>query len=153
MMAYTAALERRGFPVRMGDSGKLIIHKDTPAHLVRQIREHRDEIVAELLGEGTRAQTLDPRPDLADDHAQWLRLLLAAWGSPLFGPLHGFRCCGARLRKSITGMHITYDPTQPGFANQAEFNAACKEWLMPDSTFTGRLDAELTRLMHGLEAA
>ena len=40
----------------------------------------------------------DPRPDLAEDHALWTRLLAVAGDGELAWTLHGFRCLGRRLR-------------------------------------------------------
>jgi hypothetical protein len=53
----------------------------------------------------------DPRPDLVEDSKQWEQLLglcLAledrAEARRLYGSLHGFRCCGARLISSTSGL-------------------------------------------------
>src|SRR5690606_13770921 len=46
-----------------------------------------------------KATDLDPRPDLAEDHRQWVAVLSMAWhrDRDLWGLLHGLRCGGARL--------------------------------------------------------
>src|SRR5690625_2175302 len=48
-----------------------------------------------------RRYDLDPRPDLAEDHRQWVVVLAIAWykDRQLHGDLHGFRCAGARLER------------------------------------------------------
>ncbi|GEA17767.1 hypothetical protein [Moorella sp. E306M] len=53
----------------------------------------------------------DPRPDLAEDHELWIRVLTEAYwycqGDPkleqLYSTLHGIRCGGARVQEMPTG--------------------------------------------------
>lgn len=53
----------------------------------------------------------DPRPDLAEDHELWIRILTEAYwycqGMPsleqLYGSLHGLRCGGARVQETQAG--------------------------------------------------
>jgi|SRR5690606_8310573 len=60
--------------------------------------------------------TVDPRPDLTEDHEAWNRLLQLALdkhGEDLAGVLHGFRCGGTRLRQGKRGyvLRPDIDPT------------------------------------------
>jgi len=59
---------------------------------------------------------MDPRPDLIRDSASWARLLALAWRDcpPLWGPLHGLRCLGARLSLGAHGYKIS--SADPGYA-------------------------------------
>lgn len=56
---------------------------------------------------------LDPRPDLVEDHRDWMVVLaVALYNDPqLHGLLHGLRCCGARLelRQSSKGPFYKID--------------------------------------------
>lgn len=56
---------------------------------------------------------LDPRPDLVEDHRDWMAVLAVAEleDSHLYGVLHGLRCGGARLelRRSARGQHYRID--------------------------------------------
>lgn len=59
--------------------------------------------------------SIDPRPDLKEDHLLWTRLLDQANGldEELAGVLHGLRCGGTRIRK-VKGRYILrpdLDPT------------------------------------------
>lgn len=61
--------------------------------------------------------TTDPRPDLAEDHDLWQRLLPLAYEEDgeathgAFGALHGLRCCGGRLLpKEGGGYKLAGDP-------------------------------------------
>lgn len=88
--------------------------------------------------------TVDPRPDLADDTGDWQRLLGAAYivAPELWGALHGFRCCGARLSPNTAdrGKRITPGDWDRGIIDYRE---AARKWLEP---FAG----ELKKLMRNL---
>jgi hypothetical protein len=75
---------------------------------------------------------MDPRPDLADDTAQWERLLERArqesW--PLYGILHGLRACGARLHRGRTTWMIV--STLPEYARD-------RQWLIAYQALVTRL--------------
>ncbi len=75
----------------------------------------------------------DPRwHDLPEDAHLWLGLLAAArvldGDAPhgLFGALHGFRCLGARLQNSHTGLRL-----RPGEISKDEYLALRAEYLLP----------------------
>lgn len=71
----------------------------------------------------------DPRPDLADDSALWTRLLRRAESvdENLAGTLHGFRCCGARLERAVTGYRIARG--SEWWADGAAFRADYAKWI------------------------
>jgi hypothetical protein len=86
---------------------------------------------------------IDPRPDLIEDSGRWGSLLLAAQNTDLYGPLHGFRCVGARIRKDAGGgLQICYDPEREGFDGQADFDEQYREWLEPHRQELERLGVE-----------
>jgi len=76
---------------------------------------------------------LDPRPDLAEDHRDWMAVLAVAEleDPKLYGLLHGLRCGGARLelRRSARGQHyrIDYKPLL-GTWDEQELRS---RWLEP----------------------
>ena len=76
---------------------------------------------------------LDPRPDLVEDHRDWMAVLAVAEleDSHLYGVLHGLRCGGARLelRRSARGQHyrIDYKPLL-GTWDEQELRS---RWLEP----------------------
>ena len=76
----------------------------------------------------------DPRPDLAEDSALWVRFLeLAEKQDPMLaGTLHGFRCLGTRLRQGRSGyvLRPEIDPIR-GWLSQAEYEKERDKWLMP----------------------
>lgn len=98
-------------------------------------------------------RTGDPRPDLIKDTSAWQKLLRIAnlQRSSIAGILHGFRCCGAMLRRDVSGWHIVYEPEQStGFLDQADFKEQYKRWLMPAGDINTRRDAELTSLLRAM---
>lgn len=78
---------------------------------------------------GKVAEVFDPRPDLEDDAIEWGNLLERAKDSPLYGPLHGFRCFGTRLERRGVGWALVYNPSRDGWKDQAEFEAHYSLWL------------------------
>jgi hypothetical protein len=76
----------------------------------------------------------DPRYDLAEDSARWVRFLeLAEKQDPMLaGTLHGFRCQGTRLRLGRSGyvLRPEIDPIR-GWLSQAEYERERDKWLMP----------------------
>lgn len=91
--------------------------------------------------------SLDPRPDLAEDHRDWLAVLvMCRHDKQLFGLLHGLRCGGARLevREGKRGPHyrLDYEP----LLDTWDKDALLREWLEPNR---GRIKAALER---GLQA-
>lgn len=76
----------------------------------------------------------DPRPDLVDDHMQWIAVLSIAWyrNRQLWGLLHGFRCGGSTLvtKTSPSGeiaFHLDYSPLLETWDKDELKN----RWLMP----------------------
>ena len=99
---------------------------------------------------GSRVENiLDPRPELYDDSELWNRLLVqSACNMPLVNTaLHGFRCLGARLRRSATGYHLTYDPDVEGFTDQADFDEQYRRWIMPNDDFMSRAESDIPALL------
>lgn len=74
-------------------------------------------------------KTRDPRPDLTDDHKPWEELLTIAKDDKLYGPLHGFRCYGARLMSVVGVWNIVYDKSREGFESQREFDSQYSLYL------------------------
>ena len=97
-------------------------------------------------------QLLDPRPDLTEDHRDWVAVLAAAWqDSELHGLLHGLRCGGARLerRQGARGAYyrIDYSP----LLSYWDEDVLRRDWLEP---MRGRIKAVLDaglRLRHEVE--
>ena len=76
-------------------------------------------------------ENLDPRPDLGDDTHLWRRLLELAQVDEydphgLYGVLHGFRSCGARLERTAGG-NLRLTAGELG----SEYRALRDEWLVP----------------------
>src|SRR5690606_22170461 len=99
-----------------------------------------------------RPVDLDPRPDLEEDHRDWVAVLAAAWqDSELHGLLHGLRCGGARLerRQGARGAYyrIDYSP----LLSYWDEDVLRRDWLEP---MRGRIKAVLDaglRLRHEVE--
>lgn len=94
--------------------------------------------------------TDDPRADdLPDDSEPWKNLLQAAQShnSPLLYVLHGFRCMGARLRRTVSCWQIYYDADASGFANEAEFNSEYRKWFNPGDDLLSRADSEINKIL------
>ena len=76
----------------------------------------------------------DPRPDLAEDSALWVRFLDLAGekDKQLAGTLHGFRCQGTRIVQGKKGYLLRpgLDPTK-GWKNRQEYEKERDKWLMP----------------------
>ncbi len=96
---------------------------------------------------------LDPRPDLEEDHRDWVAVLAKAWqdvdaqgNRPTWGLLHGLRCGGARLevRQGKRGPHyrLDYEP----LLDTWDKDELLREWLEPNRD---RIKAALER---GLQA-
>lgn len=112
-MKYLNALEKRGYTVTLSASGGLIIPKAMPASLRAQVIQAKPTIIAELLSLESPAPTVresptvaDPRPDLSADSCLWVKLLTLAGESDIGGTLHGFRCAGTQLRRTVTGWSL-----------------------------------------------
>lgn len=88
----------------MGRLTKLVAREAAPAE------EHRPEpAAAEDRKRLRQRQLLDPRPDLTEDHRDWVAVLAAArQDSELHGLLHGLRCGGARLEVRVTSQGRPY---------------------------------------------
>lgn len=107
---------------------------------------------ADVAGANPRPVDLDPRPDLEEDHRDWVAVLAAAWqDSELHGLLHGLRCGGARLerRQGARGAYyrIDYSPLLPYW----DEDVLRRDWLEP---MRGRIKAVLDaglRLRHEVE--
>ena len=71
----------------------------------------------------------DPRPDLAEDSAQWRRLLRLAWerdgeeAAGVYGVLLGVRCMGARLESGRIRPPVDMD--------ESEWSADRERYLVP----------------------
>lgn len=76
----------------------------------------------------------DPRPDLAEDSALWVRFLELAGekDKQLAWTLHGFRCQGTRIVQGKKGylLRPELDPTK-GWKNRQEYEKERDRWLMP----------------------
>lgn len=107
---------------------------------------------ADVAGAKPRPVDLDPRPDLEEDHRDWVAVLAAAWqDSELHGLLHGLRCGGARLerRQGARGAYyrIDYSP----LLSYWDEDVLRRDWLEP---MRGRIKAVLDaglRLRHEVE--
>lgn len=82
-----------------------------------------------------RRTDLDPRPDLTEDHEDWVAVLAIAWHKDkrVHGLLHGLRCGGARLERlrSRTGgefFKLDYKPLLETW-NEDEL---LEQWLKPN---------------------
>ncbi len=115
------------------DAGRL--HVDHPQgaltpDIQAEIRRHKREIEARiLLGD-------DPRPDLGEDSALWVRLMSLAYVADpeLAGSLHGMRCCGTRLQRTPCGivMQPDIDPSgRDGWPSIDAYRKARERWLIP----------------------
>src|SRR5690606_1574280 len=90
---------------------------------------------------------MDPRPDLEEDHRDWLAVLvMCQHDKQLFGLLHGLRCGGARLevRQGKRGPYyrLDYEPLLDAW----DEDELLREWLKPNRD---RIKAALDR---GLQA-
>lgn len=93
------------------------------------------ETVIEVLGTAPEPRPMtDPRPDLAEDSALWVRFLELAGekDKQLAWTLHGFRCQGTRLRQGRSGyvLRPELDPTK-GWTSRQEYEKERDRWLMP----------------------
>ncbi len=116
--AHGATLSLDGEHICVQLSGRVL-----PAALRDAILEQREALV-ELL-----AFRADPRPDLAEDHTLWVRLLAMAERLPeddLARALRALRCGGARLVASDGKVRL-----MPGDLSPAEYTAARAEQLAP----------------------
>jgi len=87
---------------------------------------------------GAKSADFDPRPDLVEDHRDWMAVLAQAWQEvdaqgrrPVWGLLHGLRCGGARLevREGARGAYYRIDYTPLlGWWDEAELR---RRWLEP----------------------
>ena len=93
---------------------------------------------ADVAGAKPRPVDLDPRPDLEEDHRDWVAVLAQAWqevdaqgNRHLWGLLHGLRCGGARLevREGARGAYYRIDYTPLlGWWDEGELR---RRWLEP----------------------
>src|SRR5690606_22646860 len=98
-----------------------------------------------------RPVDLDPRPDLEEDHRDWVAVLAQAWqevdaqgNRPVWGLLHGLRCGGARLevREGARGAYYRIDYTPLlGWWDEGELR---QRWLEP---YRDRIKAVLQRAL------
>jgi len=102
-----------------------------------------------------KATDLDPRPDLAEDHRQWVAVLSMAWhrDRDLWGLLHGLRCGGARLetKRASDGremFRLDYRPLLDVWSEK-ELRS---QWLEPYREAMKRLFADAPELMQSVEA-
>ncbi len=76
----------------------------------------------------------DPRPDLVEDSALWVRFLELAGekDKQLAGTLHGFRCQGTRIVLGRSGyvLRPELDP-EKGWNSQQEYERMREKWLKP----------------------
>ena len=95
------------------------------------------------------AYLLDPRPDLAEDHHLWTRLLGAAYHydgeapAGLFGALHGLRCHGCRLSRDAQRLRLA-----AGEAGEA-YPALRDRWLTGENKRLGGVLARLLAVLAG----
>lgn len=100
--------------------------------------------------------TFDPRPELTSDSELWKKLLLLAFNqkSSLLGALHGFRCCGCRIKRFVTGYALSYDPDLNDYwPDKQAFDADIKLWLRSEDDVVSRSKSELTELLKLLSTA
>lgn len=80
-------------------------------------------------------KSTDPRPDLAYDSKDWVRLLkLAKKMDPeLAGILHGFRCGGLRLHRGGRGWALRpdFDPKTSIWESRTDYETDRDKWLIP----------------------
>ena len=90
----------------------------------------------------------DPRPDLKEDSALWVKFLTAAWNpdnSDLYFTLHGFRCNSLRLVRGSQGYVLRPEfDERSGFSDEQDYREARDKYLVPHS-------GEIGRLLRGLE--
>lgn len=133
-----AAVERVGANVRVSP----LEGKAPPRDLLARAKAEKAEIWYELRREH---MTADPRPDLAQDHYLWMRLLNMVYVKDglvvdgLTGALHGLRCCGAVLIRGEDG----YLRLAPGEIAAAEYATLRTQYLVPHA-------AELVALLKAL---
>lgn len=174
---YLSSLAELGIQARLSRAGKINLAPTelVTSHIIRVVDEHRAEIKEEISRwaqererstdqlRGTVPAAApkkltdprpDPRPDLESDSALWVRLLATAetLDPNLAGALHGFRCCGARLRRSATGWHVVYAP-ESDWPDEAAFCADRVRWLQPDQTYIGLRDSPMTKALAKLLGA
>lgn len=80
-----------------------------------------------------KATDLDPRPDLAEDHRDWLAVLvMCRHDKQLFGLLHGLRCGGTRLevREGKRGPYYRLDYS--ALLEEWSEDELRREWLEPN---------------------
>jgi hypothetical protein len=88
----------------------------------------------------------DPRPDLAKDSADWLRLIRLAFQrdgtdpAGVFDALFGIRCCGARLERASGKWRIKPPPDQ---LSPGEWEELRTSWLVPHQKAIAELLAAL----------
>lgn len=174
MGRYLKALEKRGIRVLVVN-GAVKFKGDVPDSLKPQLLTNIDTILAELRAEsqtpdpGRRttdpdpapaapllaavrakrdaACVEDPRPDLAEDSAQWDQLLRAAAKFPdLAGALHGFRCVGARIRRIATGWAV-FRGDDGWWVDEAEFSADYAKWIIGGTDAVARGNSPMAGLL------
>jgi len=114
---YLDSLRKRGFPVKIGPTGGLVLSKDMPAEIKEVCRQNRRTILTELrsnipMPTWTR-ESGDPRDDLTTDHELWNRLLRIIVRLDIYPLVHFMRCMGAALTRSVSGWRIVSGEMNP----------------------------------------
>ena len=100
-----------------------------------------------MANQGVDWWQFDPRPDIADDHELWSKLLMnarALYGNDphgLYGALHGLRCLGACL--TLQGDVLRLSGGDIG----AEYPKLRETWLVPHAEQLRRLLKDLGALL------
>lgn len=97
---------------------------------------------------GAKSADFDPRPDLVEDHRDWMAVLAAAQqdDKELFGLLHGLRCGGARLEVRVTSQGRPYYKLDySALLSVWKEDELRRRWLEP---MRARIKAALDRGLH-----
>lgn len=127
-------------------------HKHLVSYTLKELKQLRFATTNELqmfhkikkLYGGRIQPSLDPKPNYENDSEAWEQLLTAANETRLYGPLHGFRCYGAKLEKQTLGWQIVYCSAREGFKDQQDFDEHYTLWLSGHK-------AELKKLLDKIE--
>jgi len=102
-----------------------------------------------------KATDLDPRPDLAEDHRQWVAVLSLAWyrDRDLWGLLHGLRCGGARLelRRNRDGKEF-FRLDYTSLLQDWDENELRSRWLMPHRDAMRNVFHQAPAMMRSVDA-
>lgn len=145
MPELTAEMSRAGVSLAVRE-GELVCRARkgvlTPA-MRATIIEHKAALTDHL---ERHAYLSDPRPDLAEDHDLWYRLLTRACGidgeavAGLFNVLHGLRCRGAELVATEAGAKL-----RPGEMDPGEYADLRERWLQGERSQYGQQLMEMLR--------